>query len=59
MILAAAAVLIAGCSSNNATKNTDNVLTIGTSYYISSLNPSWALKLKTAPAYSMLYPQLW
>ena len=62
-ILAALAVLtllLAGCSkgAGGGGGDTDNVLTIGTTYYISSLNPFVGIETQDSTAYSMLYPQL-
>lgn len=56
-VLAAVAMLVAGCSSSG-TKSSDSVLTIGTTYYISSLNPFVGIETQDSTAYTMLYPQL-
>jgi hypothetical protein len=52
----AAAVLVAGCSGGS--NDTDNVLTVGTTYYIDSLNPFVGIETQTSTAYAMIYPQL-
>ncbi|MCX2930480.1 peptide ABC transporter substrate-binding protein [Mycobacterium sp. CVI_P3] len=56
-VLAATTVLAAGCSATGS-KGTDDVLTIGTTYYISTLNPFVGIETQDSTAYSMLYPQL-
>jgi hypothetical protein len=61
-VLAVLTLLIPGCSKGagggGGGGDTDNVLTIGTTYYISSLNPFVGIETQDSTAYSMLYPQL-
>jgi peptide/nickel transport system substrate-binding protein len=57
VVLAVLVVLMAGCSKGGGTE-ADKVLTIGTTYYISSLNPFVGIETQDSTAYSMLYPQL-
>lgn len=63
-ILAVLTLLLAGCSkgagggSGGGGGDTDNVLTVGTTYYISSLNPFVGIETQDSTAYSMVYPQL-
>jgi len=59
-VIAVLALLLAGCSKGGGGGggDRDNVLTIGTSYYISSLNPFVGIETQDSTAYSMLYPQL-
>ena len=59
-VIAVLALLLAGCSKGGGGGGgeSDNVLTIGTTYYISSLNPFVGIETQDSTAYSMLYPQL-
>ena len=61
-VLAVLTLLLAGCSkgagggSGGGGGDTDNVLTVGTTYYISSLNPFVGIETQDSTAYSMVYP---
>jgi len=61
-VLGVLTLLLAGCSKGagggGGGGDADNVLTIGTTYYISSLNPFVGIETQDSTAYSMLYPQL-
>lgn len=54
--LLAVTVALTGCS--RASDVADNVLTVGTTYYIDSLNPFVGIETQTSTAYTMIYPQL-
>ena len=60
-VLAVLTLLLAGCSKGaggGGGGDSGNVLTVGTTYYISSLNPFVGIETQDSTAYSMLYPQL-
>jgi len=58
-VLAVLTLALAGCSKGSGGGgDTDNVLTIGTTFYISTLNPFVGIETQDSTAYSMLYPQL-
>jgi len=61
-VLGVLTLLLAGCSKGagggGGGGDADNVLTIGTTYYISSLNPFVGIETQDSTAYSMVYPQL-
>jgi hypothetical protein len=54
-VLAVLTLLLAGCSKGSGGGgDTDNVLTIGTTFYISTLNPFVGIETQDSTAYSML-----